>query len=124
MFYLKKKKYSCSRYCELCEYPFVFTPVYHQDMPIRLPSRIILKRIMHLITSTLATFVRTILVIIVWIILLPTLTIWTWRFYFWSGENIGFASVSSSVVTRNNSLQDVVTGKEESSYLLLRYHWG
>ncbi|KAI7887924.1 uncharacterized protein EV154DRAFT_567017 [Mucor mucedo] len=37
---------------------------------------------------------RTLLVMIVWLILLPTSTVWTWRFYFWSGENITGNSIA------------------------------
>jgi hypothetical protein len=86
-------------------------------MPDRLPFRVLIQQMAHRTASTVVMLVRLILVIIVWIILLPTLTLWTWRFYFWSGENIGF----SSSTDRNNTVKE--TSTDEPSYSLLRYHW-
>ncbi|KAL9559630.1 hypothetical protein MBANPS3_000336 [Mucor bainieri] len=109
------------RYCEVCEYPFVFTPIYRDDMPERLPLRVLLRQSLSRLTKAFITLIRSALVIIVWLILLPTLTLWTWRFYFWSAENMGF---STTALTQNSTANQNASHEEDAHYsYLLSYDW-
>ncbi|KAF7723807.1 hypothetical protein EC973_001591 [Apophysomyces ossiformis] len=93
------------KYCELCEHPFVFTPgtyrilgytlltfsifpVYRQDMPESLPPILFVRQLQKRFLFALNIAARAILVGCVWLIVLPYFTVWVWRFYFWSGENL------------------------------------
>lgn len=92
------------RYCELCEYPFVFTPIYRDDMPERIPLGVLVRQCTHRLASLFKTLLRAFVVALVWLVALPYLTLWTWRFYFWSGESIVFARRLS---TNTTLLQDI-----------------
>lgn len=63
-------------------------------MPDRMPLQVLLGQCIRRFSKGCVTIMRTILVMIVWLILLPTSTVWTWRFYFWSGENITGNSIT------------------------------
>ncbi|KAK4512690.1 uncharacterized protein ATC70_003395 [Mucor velutinosus] len=113
--------HSKKKYCEVCEHPFVFTPIYCDDMPTRLPLHVLLRQSLSRLAKTFITLARSALVIVVWLILLPTLTLWTWRFYFWSGENIGF---STAALTQNTTVNQTVSNGDDGHYnYLLSYDW-
>ncbi|ORZ20236.1 hypothetical protein BCR42DRAFT_204204 [Absidia repens] len=78
-----------SKHCELCEHPFVFTPIYRQDMPAKIPAYILIKQCFYRCGTIMETGFRAIVVAIVWLVLLPYMTLWSWRFYFWSSESFG-----------------------------------
>lgn len=93
-------------------------------MPSRIPIKVLFQQCVSRLAQGLVTAIRATLVIIVWLIILPTITIWTWRFYFWSGENIGFYSTSknSNRLLPNDSHSLVDTDQEfTASDYLLRY---
>lgn len=62
--------------------------VYRQDMPESLPPILFVKQLQKRLTFALNMAARAILVVCVWLIVLPYFTVWIWRFYFWSGENL------------------------------------
>ncbi|KAG0184839.1 hypothetical protein DFQ28_010358, partial [Apophysomyces sp. BC1034] len=77
-------------FCELCEHPFTFTPIYRGDMPERVPARVLLQQCLRRTGSLAQTTLRAIVVMVVWLVLLPFLTLWVWRLLFWSGERLIF----------------------------------
>lgn len=90
-------------------------------MPTRLPLHVLLRQSLSRLAKTFITLARSALVIVVWLILLPTLTLWTWRFYFWSGENIGF---STAALTQNTTVNQTVSNGDDGHYnYLLSYDW-
>ncbi|KAL9556071.1 hypothetical protein MBANPS3_002067 [Mucor bainieri] len=82
--------HSRKKYCELCEHPYTFSPIYREDMPEKVPFFVLVTQLVYRMASLLKSAFRGLTVLIVWLIILPNFTLWTWRFYFWSGENIGF----------------------------------
>lgn len=80
--------HSRKKYCELCEHPFTFTPVYRQDMPDKLPPKLFIQQLRKKLAFAIATTLRAILVSCIWLILLPYFTIWIWRLYFFLGANL------------------------------------
>jgi len=71
-------------YCELCKTKYTFTPIYAADTPSYLP--IFELAIGGLVKLALfgGIFVRLLMVIITWMMIVPVLTAWTVRFYFGS----------------------------------------
>ncbi|KAI8358573.1 hypothetical protein BD560DRAFT_405866 [Blakeslea trispora] len=84
--------HSRKKYCELCEHPFTFSPIYRDDMPEKVPFYVLCSQLIRRLMLLIKTCLRGLVVGIVWLVILPNFTLWTWRFYFWSGENIGFNS--------------------------------
>ncbi|RCH82636.1 hypothetical protein CU098_002497, partial [Rhizopus stolonifer] len=97
--------HSNKKYCELCEHYFVFTPIYRQDMPDQLPLNVFIRQSLQALYRGFIVCLRSIIVVFVWLVLLPTFTTWTWRFYFWSGENIGFYVSKDNQTTTENVLR-------------------
>ncbi|KAI9255106.1 hypothetical protein BDA99DRAFT_540018 [Phascolomyces articulosus] len=64
--------------------------VYRSDMPDTLPTTLFIKQLYKKLVFLFCTAIRAIIVSSVWLILLPYLTVWTWRFYLWSGENLAY----------------------------------
>ncbi|KAI9020804.1 hypothetical protein CLU79DRAFT_218346 [Phycomyces nitens] len=61
-------------------------------MPDRMPLRILCRQSIRHLTFFLRGFLRAIIVVVVWIIVVPCLTLLTWRFCFWSGSRFDFSS--------------------------------
>ncbi|KAI9486072.1 MAG: hypothetical protein EXX96DRAFT_547588 [Benjaminiella poitrasii] len=110
--------HSKKKYCELCEHHFVFTPIYRDDMPSKLPFRVIFTKLATRISSGCILLFRTLLAVLVWLFLIPTLTLWIWRFYFWSGGNIGFSPGPSL-----NDTNDTHQNAEDNQNSLFNYYW-
>ncbi|KAG0742313.1 hypothetical protein G6F61_004976 [Rhizopus arrhizus] len=91
--------HSRKKYCELCDHPFKFSPIYREDMPERVPMLVFCSQLIHRSMSFLKTLLRALTVVFVWLVILPSFTLWTWRFYFWSGEHIGFNTISTHNTT-------------------------
>ncbi|KAL1918314.1 uncharacterized protein VTP21DRAFT_2974 [Calcarisporiella thermophila] len=82
--------HSKKKYCELCKHSFAFTPIYAPDMPETIPMFLFMRRGIRRVLSGILLFLRAWLVMTVWTVVLPYITVWVWRFYFWSGDNIAF----------------------------------
>ncbi|KAI7900493.1 uncharacterized protein BX663DRAFT_488410 [Cokeromyces recurvatus] len=100
--------HSKKKYCELCEHPFTFSPIYRDDMPEKVPLHVLFSQLVNRLTALLKTCLRGLTVITVWLIMLPNFTLWTWRFYFWSGENIGFNTHVSNLLFNSNETNTIL----------------
>ncbi|KAF1798687.1 hypothetical protein FB192DRAFT_1310118 [Mucor lusitanicus] len=114
--------HSRKKYCELCEHPYTFSPIYRDDMPEKVPFFVLVTQLIYRIASLLKSAFRGLTVLIVWLIILPNFTLWTWRFYFWSGENIGFnthhvmdAANTTTTMAANTTLAEQQQGQEEEA---------
>ncbi|KAF8518939.1 hypothetical protein BU17DRAFT_48138, partial [Hysterangium stoloniferum] len=72
--------------CDVCKHPYVFTKVYAEDMPERVPVSIIIRKFAEQVVSAVLFMIRAILVAFVWLTLLPYGTLLTWRMYFRMGN--------------------------------------
>jgi hypothetical protein len=79
-------------------------------MPNQIPLKVIVRQSVSSLGSIALLLLRSFLVVCVWFLALPTATLWTWRFYFWSGENIGF----KQAITEDSS---------GNSVLFMHYNW-
>ncbi|KAI8393645.1 uncharacterized protein BYT42DRAFT_609419 [Radiomyces spectabilis] len=110
--------HSKKKYCELCEHPFTFTPIYREDMPERVPLNVLLKQCIRRAGFLLKITLRAILVIMIWLVMLPYFTLWTWRFYFWSGENIGFPQAKDQTLMQQSSSSSSLVSDDQVSSAL------
>lgn len=69
---------SGSSRCELCNHPFRFEPLYKPNTPSALPTKEFLVGVLALMSKTMRTAARMVLVFSVWLFFLPVGTCWTW----------------------------------------------
>lgn len=61
--------------------------MYSKDMPPRLPTLLLIRRLVQQLAVGLVFALRTMLVAFVWLVFIPWATIWTWRMYFTVGDS-------------------------------------
>jgi hypothetical protein len=61
--------------------------VYAQDMPNRLPTVLLIRQLAQQCLFALLLGVRAVAVAIIWLAVLPWVTVWTWRMYFSVGDS-------------------------------------
>jgi hypothetical protein len=84
-------------------------------MPERIPMQLFVTQFFRRSFFVLLTILRAILVGIVWLVAVPYAALWTWRFYFWSGENI--LMTSNGTPRPLNDTTILPTGNQTSSHL-------
>jgi hypothetical protein len=87
-------------------------------MPDTIPIILFLRRGIRRFYGLVQIWFRALLVGIVWLIALPWATVWIWRFYFWSGENIAFSINGQKLPNRPS---DNITETGEKSGLSIIY---
>nr|POF17999.1 erad-associated e3 ubiquitin-protein ligase doa10 [Quercus suber] len=78
--------HSHKKHCELCKTPFRFTKLYDANMPQTLPWRVFIKTALIHTARTLVSACRGLLVGMVWMVILPWLVRWAWRWMFWMAD--------------------------------------
>ncbi|CAG8465452.1 2337_t:CDS:10 [Ambispora gerdemannii] len=89
-------------------------------MPDSIPVVLFLRRGLRRCYGLIKIWIRAMLVGTVWLITLPYITVWVWRFYFWSGDGLAsfiYRRESISVGTANNNS----TISDEKSALAVFY---
>ncbi|KAF8141917.1 hypothetical protein EV363DRAFT_1151445 [Boletus edulis] len=79
--------HSKKKTCDVCKHPYSFTKVYASDMPASLPPPLLIRRLAQQTFFASLFGIRAIVIAIIWLGLLPWITIWTWRVYFTMGES-------------------------------------
>ncbi|TDL24001.1 hypothetical protein BD410DRAFT_786709 [Rickenella mellea] len=82
--------HSRKKSCDVCKHQYSFTKVYSQNMPKQLPLILFLRRLVQQIFWTFLLGLRGIMVAIIWLAILPYVTVWTWRFYFVLGDHLAW----------------------------------
>ncbi|CAE6382190.1 unnamed protein product [Rhizoctonia solani] len=82
--------HSKKRSCDVCKYEYGFTKVYKNDMPNRLPAELFLRKLSLQMAKVVITSLRLVMISVIWLAILPYLTLWVWRFYFWTGEALAY----------------------------------
>ncbi|KAJ3916024.1 hypothetical protein F5877DRAFT_47423, partial [Lentinula edodes] len=82
--------HSKKKTCDTCRHQFLFKKVYAPDMPSTLPPLLMMRRLIQQGFYALLMVVRAIVVSLVWLSLVPLLTVWSWRAYFRMGESIAW----------------------------------
>ncbi|KAK7031639.1 RING-CH-type domain-containing protein [Favolaschia claudopus] len=79
--------HSKKKTCDVCKHPYSFTKVYATDMPSRLPPVLLLRRVAQQSFFAMLFAVRAVVVAIIWLAVLPWVTVMTWRMYFSMGDS-------------------------------------
>ncbi|KAI7729409.1 hypothetical protein M8C21_010247, partial [Ambrosia artemisiifolia] len=74
--------HSNARHCEVCKYPFSFSPVYAENAPRSLPFQEFIIAIAMKAYIVMRFFIRFIFVLSIWLLIIPFITFWIWRFSF------------------------------------------
>ncbi|KAJ0681929.1 putative Zinc finger, RING-CH-type, Zinc finger, RING/FYVE/PHD-type [Helianthus annuus] len=74
--------HSNARQCEVCKHPFSFSPVYAENAPAKLPFQEFVVGISLKAYHVLQFFLRLTFVLSVWLVIIPFITFWIWRFSF------------------------------------------
>ncbi|CAE6447141.1 unnamed protein product [Rhizoctonia solani] len=82
--------HSKKRSCDVCKYEYGFTKVYKTDMPNRLPAELFLRKLSLQMAKAVIMSLRLFMISVIWLAILPYLTLWVWRFYFWTGEVLAY----------------------------------
>jgi hypothetical protein len=67
-------------------------------MPEHVPVLVLFSQLIRRLATFLQLCLRGLLVLCVWLVVLPNFTLRMWRFYFWSGENIGFSQTTNETI--------------------------
>ncbi|KAF8644973.1 hypothetical protein AX16_008157 [Volvariella volvacea WC 439] len=78
--------HSKKKTCDLCKHPYAFTKVYAPDMPSTLPPFLLLRKLAHQSILGILFALRAAAVAVIWLAVLPWVTVWTWRVYFTIGD--------------------------------------
>ncbi|USW52718.1 Putative Zinc finger, RING-type [Septoria linicola] len=119
--------HSHKKHCELCKTPFRFTKLYDADMPQTLPWSVFIQQACLHVAMTLFSGLRAILVMSVWLILLPLMIRWAWRWMFWFADagwareqyirRMQVADVASQADSQGSELvQEVSAGIQNALY--------
>ncbi|QRV88979.1 E3 ubiquitin-protein ligase MARCH6 [Ceratobasidium sp. AG-Ba] len=93
--------HSKKRSCDVCKYEYSFTKVYKPDMPNRLPPKLFFKKLSVQFARIVITSLRLVMISIIWLAMLPYLTLLVWRFYFWTGEALAYWVVGLELPNRS-----------------------
>jgi E3 ubiquitin-protein ligase MARCH6 len=108
--------HSQKKYCELCKTPFRFTKLYDHRMPQTLPLPVFIRQLcIHAVRNTL-TWIRYLLVGIVWLGWLPWSIRQVWRGLFWLADG-SWAAVARSAdgVNSTESANPLANSTQSSS---------
>lgn len=112
-----------NRYCELCNHHYKFTPVYKNDMPTSIPKIIFLGHLKNMLCSIFKLSIRACLVCFIWLGLVPFITVWIWRFYFWNADTTNYLFNKYFLSTAQNSNNEtlIINEKENNIWKTLMY---
>ncbi|KAI8640654.1 hypothetical protein BD408DRAFT_444988 [Parasitella parasitica] len=105
--------HSRKKYCELCNYHYKFTPIYKKDMPTTIPKRIFLCHLKNMLCLVFRWTLRACLVSFIWLGVVPFLTIWIWRFYFWNADTTNHLFSKYFLVAHNSNSETTAVDADQ-----------
>ncbi|KAL0574135.1 hypothetical protein V5O48_007824 [Marasmius crinis-equi] len=79
--------HSKKKNCDVCKHPYSFTKVYAPDMPSTLPPLLMMRQLAKQLFFAILFGMRAFVVAIIWLAVVPLITVWSWRMYFSLGDN-------------------------------------
>jgi hypothetical protein len=76
-------------------------------MPETLPAALFVRQLLRKASGIIGITLRAIVVVFVWLIMLPYITLWVWRFYFWIGDNLALSMHNDNSTAIPNSTHPV-----------------
>lgn len=103
--------HSHKKHCELCKTPFRFTKLYDADMPTTLPWTVFIQRAFIHVAMMFSSGLRALVVISVWLLFLPLMIRWAWRWMFWFAD----AGWARELYIKRMQVADVNAAKAQHS---------
>lgn len=107
--------HSHKKHCELCKTPFRFTKLYDANMPQKLPWSVFVQRAGVHLVMTIGRACRAVMVSAVWLVMLPWLVRWAWRWMFWMAD-AGWAREGFMDKMQLATLEDSITQPNGTAY--------
>ncbi|KAK5123742.1 hypothetical protein LTR85_002378 [Meristemomyces frigidus] len=107
--------HSHKKHCELCKTPFRFTKLYDANMPQKLPWTVFVRRACVHLVMMLGRGCRAVMVSAVWLVILPWLVRWAWRWMFWMAD-AGWAREAFMDKMQQATLESSITQINETAY--------
>ncbi|KAG6331572.1 hypothetical protein ID866_7515, partial [Astraeus odoratus] len=110
--------HSKKKTCDVCKHPYSFTKVYASDMPATLPPLLLVRRLAQQTLFGVLFGLRAVMIAIVWLAVLPWITIWTWRLYFTMGESTAWwiSGRERQLDSSQSGLANLAAGNETTSF--------
>lgn len=102
-------KYSKKEYCELCKHKFSFAPIYHPDMPKRLPAKDIITGLLKNILKAIKFWLHSTLVAISWMAIVPLTACRIYRCLF-AGSVSSLLTLPLDMLSTENIISDILQG--------------
>jgi E3 ubiquitin-protein ligase MARCH6 len=102
-------KYSKKEYCELCKHKFTFAPIYHPDMPKRLPIKDIVFGLLKNIFKAVRFWLHSTLVAISWLAIVPLTACRIYRCLF-AGSVSSLLTLPLDMLSTENIVSDILQG--------------
>lgn len=102
-------KYSKKEYCELCKHKFSFAPIYHPDMPKRLPVRDIVTGLLKNILKAIKFWLHSTLVALSWLAIVPLTACRIYRCLF-AGSVSSLLTLPLDMLSTDNIISDILQG--------------
>jgi len=102
-------KYSKKEYCELCKHKFSFAPIYHPDMPKRLPAKDIITGLLKNIFKAIKFWLHSTLVAISWMAIVPLTACRIYRCLF-AGSVSSLLTLPLDMLSTDNIISDILQG--------------
>lgn len=114
--------HSRKKTCDVCKHPYAFTKVYDPNMPSHLPPLLLLRRLIQQFLMAVFFVFRVIGVAIIWLAVLPYITVWTWRAYFSMGETTAWWISNRPRVNHNDTVSLFPKAYEGNPILYISNH--
>jgi len=102
-------KYSKKEYCELCKHKFSFAPIYHPDMPSRLPIKDIITGLFKNIFKAIKFWLHSTLVALSWMAIVPLTACRIYRCLF-AGSVSSLLTLPLDMLSTENIVSDILQG--------------
>lgn len=102
-------KYSKKEYCELCKHKFSFAPIYHPDMPKRLPIKDIITGLLKNIFKAMKFWLHSTLVALSWLAIVPLTACRIYRCLF-AGSVSSLLTLPLDMLSTENIISDILQG--------------
>ncbi|KAI3791210.1 hypothetical protein L2E82_04891 [Cichorium intybus] len=96
--------------CEVCKHPFSFSPMYAENAPAKLPFQEFVVGMSMKACHVLQFFLRLAFVLSVWLVIIPFITFWIWRFSFvrtfTEAQKLFLAHISTTIFSQTVTAAD------------------
>ncbi|WVQ64153.1 uncharacterized protein L199_002314 [Kwoniella botswanensis] len=97
------------KHCEICGHKYTFTKIYPDQLPERIPPTVYIRQTLLWLYRQQLWVARCILVVVTWLIVLPSLNMFSLRSLLWIADHIGYTGPDTSEDAESSGLIQNVT---------------